>query len=221
MSYRGKPFVSVLGPVRCERGYYHCQHCQAGHFPWDAVLGLSAQELTPGAEQLVSLAGCLDSFGEGHKKILPRMAGIRLAESTIERTTEAVGKRVGDHLVAGVRFGPAVDWKWHVDAEGKRCAYASVDATGVPQQGPGGVAADGRMPYVAMIYNPVPEHFEGKRPQWQARYLAACTVSTNWGGRCDAKRRRWAGTEPSDRSRCRTAAADWRISCARTSRLPS
>lgn len=172
MSYRGKSFVSVLGPVRCERGYYHCPHCQAGHFPWDAVLGFTPQELTPGAEQLVSLAGCLDSFGEGHKKILPRMAGIRLAESTIERTTEAVGQRVGDHLAAGVRFGPAADWKWHTDAEGKRCAYVSVDATGVPQQGPGGVAAEGRMPYVAMIYNPVPEHFEGKRPEWQARYLA-------------------------------------------------
>lgn len=172
MSYRGKSFVSVLGPVRCERGYYHCPHCAAGHFPWDAVLGLTVQELTPGAEQLVSLAGCLDSFAEAKQKILPRMAGIRLAESTVERTSEAAGARVGELLAAGVRFGDAKDWLWHVDAEGKRCAYASVDATGVPQQGPRGVAAEGRMPYVAMIYNPVPENFEGKRPPWQARYLA-------------------------------------------------
>ncbi|MBI3464946.1 MAG: ISKra4 family transposase, partial [Planctomycetes bacterium] len=52
--------VSVLGTVRCTRGYYHCPHCHAGHFPWDAELGLSVQELTPGAEELVSLAGCLD-----------------------------------------------------------------------------------------------------------------------------------------------------------------
>lgn len=161
-----------MGLVRCERGYYHCSRCHAGHFPWDTVLGFSERELTPGAEQLASLAGCLDSFGEGHKKILPRMAGIHLAESTIERTTEAVGQRVGDLLEKGMRFGPAVDWKWHVDAEGKRCAYVSVDATGVPQQGPGGAAAEGRMPYVAMIYNPIPDHFEGKRPEWQARYLA-------------------------------------------------
>jgi hypothetical protein len=97
------------------------------------------------------------------------MAGIHLAESTIERTTEAVGQRVGDLLQKGVRFGPAADWKWYVDAEGKRSAYVSVDATGVPQQGPGRAAAEGRMPYVAMIYNPIPEHFEGKRPEWQAR----------------------------------------------------
>lgn len=172
VDYRSKSFVSLMGSVRCKRGYYHCSRCHAGHFPWDAVLGFSVQELTPGAEQLASLAGCLDSFGEGHKKILPRMAGIHLSESTIERTTEAVGQRVGDLLEKGMRFGPAVDWKWHVDAEGKRCAYVSVDATGVPQQGPGGASAEGRMPYVAMIYNPIPEHFEGKRPEWQARYLA-------------------------------------------------
>ncbi|MBI3466353.1 MAG: hypothetical protein HY000_25355 [Planctomycetes bacterium] len=40
----------------------------------------------------------------------------------------------------------------------------SVDATGVPQQGPGGVTAEERMPWVAMVYNPVPETYEGRRP---------------------------------------------------------
>ena len=51
----------------------------------------------------------------------------------------------------------------------------SADATGVPQQGPGGKTADGRMVYVGMIYNPVPEECErwanpaGRRPEFQAR----------------------------------------------------
>ena len=170
--YRAKSLVSVLGTVRCTRGYYHCPHCHAGHFPWDTELGLSVQELTPGAEELVSLAGCLDSFAEARQKILPKMAGIRLSESTVERTTEAAGQRAGDLLAGGMRFGAAADWKWHADAEGKRCAYVSVDATGVAQQGPGGVSAEGRMPWVGMVYNPVPEHHEGRRPPWQARYLA-------------------------------------------------
>ena len=55
----------------------------------------------------------------------------------------------------------------------------SLDATGVPQQGPGGAADDGRMATVAMVYNPVPEDHErwakpsGARPPWQARYLAS------------------------------------------------
>jgi hypothetical protein len=164
--------VSVLGDVRLQRGYYYCPRCRAGHFPWDATLGLSEPEVTPGAAQLISLAGCLDSFIEAHRKILPRMAGIRVAESTVERITEGTGARAGKLLAEGVRFGPAADWKWQVDAEGRRCAYVSVDATGVPQQGPGGVRAEGRMPYVAMVYNPVPEHYEGRRPEWQSRYLA-------------------------------------------------
>ena len=56
-----------------------------------------------------------------------------------------LGQWVGDLLEKGLRFGPAVDWKWHVDAEGKRCAYVSVDATGVPQQGPGGGVRGGTL----------------------------------------------------------------------------
>lgn len=133
---------------------------------------MAKQELTRGASQLVSLAGCLDSFAEAQKKILPQMAGIHLSESTVERTTEAVGSEVGKLLAERHTFGPQADWKWHFDAQGNRCAYVSVDATAVPQQGPKARRADGRMPYVAMVYNPVPEHHEGPRPAWQARYLA-------------------------------------------------
>ena len=53
-----------------------------------------------------------------------------------------------------------------------------LDATGVPQQGPGGGAAEGRMPYVALVFNPVPDLPEGCPYQaetsavMQARYLA-------------------------------------------------
>jgi hypothetical protein len=112
-----------MGAVRCQRGYYYCSRCGAGHVPWDHVLGFTGPELTPGAEQLVSLAGCLDSFAEANQKILPRLSGIRVAESTVERTTERSGQRVGELLAGGLRFGPAADWKWHVDAEGKRGSY--------------------------------------------------------------------------------------------------
>src|SRR5262249_51447407 len=79
---------------------------------------------------------------------------------------------------AGQTFGPPAAWAWHQDAEGKAVAYVSVDATGVGQQGPGGAKAEGRMAYVGMIYNPVPEERarwadpDGARPAWQARYVA-------------------------------------------------
>jgi hypothetical protein len=125
------------------------------------------------------LAGTLESFATAAEKILPRLAGLRLSESTVERTTEAAGQTLGQELAAGVVFGPAQDWDWHTDAEGKTCAYVAIDATGVPQQGPDGAAAEGRMATVGMIYNPVPEDpiqwadpLAKRRPPWQARYLA-------------------------------------------------
>jgi hypothetical protein len=37
-------------------------------------------------------------LGEGRKKILPRMAGIHLSESTVERTTEAVGQLIQEGI---------------------------------------------------------------------------------------------------------------------------
>src|SRR5262249_15798022 len=99
--------------------------------------------------------------------------------ATAQRTTEAAGQELGRRLAAGETFGPARDWAWHTDAEGKTCAYVSLDGTAVPQQGPGAAKADGRMATVAMVYNRVPEDRArwscpaGGRPPWQARYLAS------------------------------------------------
>jgi hypothetical protein len=72
----------------------------------------------------------------------------------------------------------ARDWAWHKDAEGQTCAYVSLDATGIAQQGPQGAKAEGRMATVAMVYNPVPAEKtrwarpQGPRPRFQAQYLA-------------------------------------------------
>jgi hypothetical protein len=116
---------------------------------------------------LVSLAGLLSSFAEAAEKVLPRLAGLRLAESTAERTTEAAGTR----LAGGETFGAKADWRWHKDALGRTCAYVSVDATGVGMQGPGGAAAEGRMAAVGLIFNPRPGESAGAAEQ--SRALAA------------------------------------------------
>jgi hypothetical protein len=142
-------------------------------------VGLTPKRLTPAAEQVVSLAGLLsDSFEEAAERVLPEMAGLRLAETTVERTTEAAGARLGRHLERGRTLGSPRPWTWHRDAHGQTCAYVSVDATGVRQQARGGGRADGRMPYVAMVYNPVPELSDDSpyqpppQARMQARYLA-------------------------------------------------
>ena len=163
-----------------QRAYYYCQACHAGHAPIDPALGLSASELTPGAEQVAALAGATDPFGVAAERILPKLSGLRLAESTVERAAEAAGSRLGERLVRGDTFGPATIWPWHHDADGKACAYLSIDATGVGIQGPGGSRSEGRMAYVATVFNPIapaladPRGPRPPRPEAvsHARYLA-------------------------------------------------
>jgi hypothetical protein len=85
---------------------------------------------------------------------------------------------LGEQFQQGRTFGADRPWTWNKDAHGRTCAYISLDLTGVPQQGPKGSAAEGRMPYVAMVYNAVPElpadspYRPPPKTEQQARYLA-------------------------------------------------
>ena len=81
------------------------------------------------------MAGTLGSFAHGAERALRKMAGLRLSESTVERTTEAAGQRVRQQLGEGKSLGPTRDWEWQCDAHGRRCAYVSLDATGVRNKG--------------------------------------------------------------------------------------
>jgi hypothetical protein len=145
--------VTVLGPVRVSRAYYHCRHCRAGHCPRDAALGLDGSGLSRGAAEAAALAGVLSSFAEAARKTLPRLSGLRLSASTVERVTEPVGRDVGARLAAGRTFGESKPWAWSKDAQGRRVAYVSADLTGVGMQGANGAAAEGRMAAVGMVWN--------------------------------------------------------------------
>ena len=133
---------------------------------------MTSSVLTPAAEQIVALAGTLSSFGESADRVLPKMANIHVSESTVERTTEAAGQRVRQQLDSGKTLGPSLAWLWQCDAFGKSCAYISLDATGVRQQGPGGKHAEGKMAYVAMIYDPRSKHDPNRPPPRQVRYIS-------------------------------------------------
>jgi hypothetical protein len=119
-----------------------------------------------------------ESFQEAAEILLPKMASLRLSESTVQRTSEAAGQRLRQLLQNRKVLGGVTPWTWRKDARGLTCAYVSVDATGVRQQGPGGKAAEGRMPYVAMVFNPVPDlppghpHRSPPTASMQARYLS-------------------------------------------------
>ena len=175
VEYRSKNIVSLIGELRLSRGYYHCRHCGHGAFPWDQTLRLTEHRLTPGAQEVVCLAGIQESFGKAAERTLLKLAGLRLSESTVERTTETTGTRLGERLASGATFGPAQTWNWNKDATGQTCAYVSLDATGIMIQGPAGAKAEGRMVTVGMIYNPQPRAADDEaisKPCAGVRYLA-------------------------------------------------
>jgi hypothetical protein len=136
--------------------------------------------LSPAAAEVACIAGVQSSFAEASTKVLPKLAGVQVAESTIERTTAAAGLRLAAGQQAEEPGEPEQPWAWHRDGEGKTVAYVAVDATGVPQQGPAGSKVESRMANVGVIYNPVPEDparwatpAVGPQPTWQARYVAS------------------------------------------------
>lgn len=167
-----------MGNFSLDRAYYHCRSCGTGAVPWDEILGLSPQRLTPGAREVICVAGAVDSFGEAADVVLRKLSGLRVSESTVQRTSEATGHDIGTRLAAGETFGAAEPWAWHKDADSKTCAYVSIDLTGLGMQGPEGAAAEGRMTAVGMVYNPVPEdparyaRSQARAPQFQARYVS-------------------------------------------------
>jgi hypothetical protein len=81
-------------------------------------------------------------------------------------------------LRKGRTLGGKKPWDWFRDACGRTVGYVGIDATGVRQQGVGGAKADGRMAYVGVIFNPLPDTervFEGlPKPgeSMRARYLS-------------------------------------------------
>lgn len=173
---RERRVASVVGPIAYRRAYYYCRRCGHGRAPFDEQAGITARALTPAAEQLATLAGGVgESFARG-AELLEEMAAVRLAESTVQRTTEDVGRRIAAGLAEGVLFDRAVVWKWSTDARGRTVAYLTIDATGTRQQGPKGGPAEGRMAYVGGVYNPTPppwSHPPGKPPpELTARYVS-------------------------------------------------
>jgi len=171
--------VSSLGELKLIRPYYHCRDCGSSDRTWQDALRLGDRQLTRAGEELVALAGLLSSFGEAADKTLRKLSGMRLSESTVRRTTEDAGERLRELLDEQIAFQPSESWDWSRDAAGRGCAYVSVDATGVRQQGERGAKADGRMTYVGMIYNPSP--VDDAKPIAERRYLAGLYDLTDLG----------------------------------------
>lgn len=121
---RGKNFNSVLGSVRLERAYYHCEPCGAGLCPRDRTLGLEGGSLSPGALRMVGLVGGMVSFEEGHK-LLHELAGLDVLTKHVERAAEALGHEIAEDEKNRVEPPTA-------EESIAPTLYLGMDGTGVP-----------------------------------------------------------------------------------------
>jgi hypothetical protein len=161
-----------MGSVVYERAYYHCEHCHTGIFPTDEEFGIT-EKLSPGATEVISLVGLLEPFEEGSHETLPRLSGLNVSASTIQRVTESVGTNVAQRRDEGELIGPETVWDWNRDAQGESVAYVGLDATGVRQQGLHGEKTEGRMPWVGTVFNPQPTQEKRRRRRvWECRYVS-------------------------------------------------
>jgi hypothetical protein len=175
VGWRPKDILCLLGQLNLQRHYYHCAGCRQGLYPWDDILRTAGHRLTPGAREVVCLAGIQESFGKAASRTLHKLAGICLSESTVERTTESAGVQLKEMQEAGTLLGSGARYEWNRDADNVTCAYVSLDLTGILMQGEQAAKVDGRMMTVAMIYNPEPRGQDDEalsKPCAGVRYFA-------------------------------------------------
>jgi hypothetical protein len=112
--------------------------------------------LTPAAREVTARAGMQERFGQAANRSLRQRAGIARCESTVPRTTEAAGERLGQLLEQGRGVGKARPWEWHRDRTGQSWAYVRVDRTGLVRPGPPGAKGDGRLVAGGLVVKPPP-----------------------------------------------------------------
>jgi len=135
---RIKTFESVLGELRLERAYYHCERCEAGFCPRDRELGLEGGSLSPGVLRMVGRVGAMVSFEEGHE-LLCELAGVDVPTKHVERAAEALGREIAE------------DEKHVVEPPGANeplapTLYLGMDGTGVPVRKEELVGRPGKQP---------------------------------------------------------------------------
>lgn len=130
-----KTFESVLGPLRLERAYYHCEKCRGGFCPRDRHLGLELFSLTPGVLRMTGSTAALVSFQES-SALLRELAGVEVSVSQVERAAEALGAAI------------AADERSCVEQAGEVATtmYLGMDGTGVPMRKSEVIGRDGKQP---------------------------------------------------------------------------
>ena len=93
---RTKQFVTVLGPMRLGRAYYHCGDCGHGFCPRDRALGLEGSSLSPALMRMVGAVASMVSFQES-SQLLEELAGVEVGAKQVQRSAQALGEQIADY----------------------------------------------------------------------------------------------------------------------------
>ena len=130
VDYRWKAVLTVLGPVKVERAYYHCSRCGGGVIPKDRALDIVRTSFSPGIRRMMGRVGSKESFEAGGQD-LEELAGVKVTAKQVERVAEAIGVEVEAMLVEERKAVPTVADKV-VALKVVEKLYVAYDGTGVP-----------------------------------------------------------------------------------------
>ena len=122
---RTKQFITVLGPMRLERAYFHCRDCGHGFCPRDRALGLEGSSLSPALLRMVGAVSSMVSFQES-SQLLDELAGVEVGAKQVQRSAQALGEQTADYE----RQTREPDLGFSLPST----LYLGLDGTGVPMR---------------------------------------------------------------------------------------
>jgi len=127
---RPKELLTVLGPVKFQRGYYVCPHCRQGQSPRDRELDVEAVSCSPGVRRMMAVVGSESSFEQGREQ-LELLAGIQVTAKAVERQAEAIGSNVEVHQQVEIQRAKQLELP-AVCAPAVSILYIAMDGTAIP-----------------------------------------------------------------------------------------
>jgi hypothetical protein len=127
---RPKELLTVLGPVKFQRGYYVCPTCRQGQSPRDRELDVEGVSCSPGVRRMMAVVGSESSFEQGREQ-LELLAGIQVTAKAVERQAEAIGSNVEVHQQVEIQRAKQLELP-AVCAPAVPILYIEMDGTAIP-----------------------------------------------------------------------------------------
>jgi len=128
VNYRERRVVTLLGPVRFRRAYYHCSACGATHSMGDEALGIEdGSGFSLPAQEAICLVSAETTF-ERTRFLLARLSGLHLSISHAQHVSQKHGAAVAGASAQTVRelFAGQLE---HIPEDRDHRLYVTLDAT--------------------------------------------------------------------------------------------